>query len=100
MDFHDLQMRVVALLLARVRSGDLTERGLARLAGVSQPHIHNVLKRKRLLSTEMSDRILRSLRMDLLDLICPEDLAEWHRRKKHVPATLLNRPSGSILESV
>ena len=81
MDFHELQMRLVAFLRERIRSGELTERGLARLTRVSQPHIHNVLKEKRLLSIETSDRILRRLRMDLLDLVRPEDLAEWQRRR-------------------
>jgi hypothetical protein len=71
----------VVFLRARVRSGELTERGLARITRVSQPHIHNVLKEKRFLSMETSDKILRRLRMDLLDLIRPEDLAEWHRRR-------------------
>jgi len=81
MDFHELQMRLVVFLRERVRSGELTERGLARITRVSQPHIHNVLKEKRFLSTETSDKILRRLRMDLLDLMRPEDLAEWQRRR-------------------
>jgi transcriptional regulator with XRE-family HTH domain len=81
MDFHDLQARFVVFLRERVRSGELTERGLARITSVSQPHIHNVLKEKRLLSIDMSDKILRRLRMDLLDLIRPEDLLEWRRRR-------------------
>jgi len=81
MDFHELQMRLVVFLRERVRSGELTERGLARITRVSQPHIHNVLKEKRFLSMEMSDKILRRLRMDLLDLMRSEDLAEWQRRR-------------------
>jgi len=81
MDFHELQGRFVVFLRERVRSGELTERGLARLTKVSQPHIHNVLKEKRLLSIDTSDKILRRLRMDLLDLIRPEDLVEWRRRR-------------------
>ena len=81
MDFQELQARFVAFLRERVRSGELTERGLARITRVSQPHIHNVLKEKRFLSIEMSDRILRRLRMDLVDLIHPEDVAEWQRRR-------------------
>jgi len=81
MDFHQLQMRFVAFLRERVRSGELTERGLARITRVSQPHIHNVLKEKRFLSMEMSDKMLCRLRMDVLDLMGTEDLAEWHRRR-------------------
>ena len=40
------------------------------MAGISQPHVHNVLKGKRLFSPELADTILHVLRMDLLDLIC------------------------------
>jgi transcriptional regulator with XRE-family HTH domain len=81
MDFQELRERLVGHLRDRVRSGELTERGLARVSGVSQPHIHNVLKGKRVLSLEMSDAILRQLRIDLLDLMKPEDLLEWRGRR-------------------
>jgi plasmid maintenance system antidote protein VapI len=64
-----------------VRSGDATERGLARLTGVSQPHMHNVLKGKRLLSPEMADQIVGQLHLDLLDFIEPGELLEWQRRR-------------------
>jgi len=77
MVFQELHERLVANLRERVQSGELTERGLARICGVSQPHIHNVLKGKRTLSTEMSDWILRQLNLDLLDLLKPEDFFEW-----------------------
>jgi transcriptional regulator with XRE-family HTH domain len=80
MDFQELRERLVTHLRNRVRSGELTERGLARVSGVSQPHIHNVLKGRRVLSLEMSDAILRQLHIDLLDLMKPEDLLEWRGR--------------------
>jgi transcriptional regulator with XRE-family HTH domain len=80
MDFQTLQSRLVQLLLRRVRNGELSERGLARLTGVSQPHIHNVLKGKRFFSLEKSDHILRELDLDLFDLVQPEDLVSWPRR--------------------
>jgi plasmid maintenance system antidote protein VapI len=81
MDFQELRERLVEHLRDRVRSGELTERGLARISGVSQPHIHNVLKGKRVLSVEMSDEVLRQLHMDLLDLVKPEDLLNWRGRR-------------------
>jgi plasmid maintenance system antidote protein VapI len=81
MNFQELRERLVEHLRDRVRSGELTERGLARLSGISQPHIHNVLKGKRALSPEMSDAILHHLRMDLLDLVKPEDLLQWQGRQ-------------------
>ena len=77
MDFQLLQDRLVDHLQQRVRSGEVTERGLARITGVSQPHIHNVLKRKRFLSVSTADMLLRRLRIDLLELVHPE---EWPPR--------------------
>jgi len=79
MDFRELQQRLVARLRARIHSGELTERGLARMGGISQPHLHNVLKGKRLLSADMADEIMHRLHMDLLDLIQPADLPDWRR---------------------
>ena len=69
MNFRLLQMRLVSDVRARVRNGELSERGLARLTGISQPHIHNTLKGKRLFSWKNADAILRELDLDLLDLI-------------------------------
>jgi predicted transcriptional regulator len=80
MNLRDLQERLVANLRERVRGGEITERGLARLTGVSQPHIHNVLKGKKLLSTDLADQIMRHLRMDVLDLVDPVHLMDWQRR--------------------
>ena len=81
MTLGDLQQRFVALLRNRVRNGELTERGLARMVGVSQPHIHNVLHGKRTFSVETVDDIMRHLRMDVLDLIEPGEWAD--RDKRH-----------------
>lgn len=81
LDFQQLHRRLTLLLLERVQGGELTERGIARITGVSQPHIHNVLKGKRLLSTVTADAILRELRLDLLDLVERRELLEWQQRR-------------------
>jgi transcriptional regulator with XRE-family HTH domain len=73
MNFQELEGRFLEHLRRRIRSGELTERQLARLAGISQPHIHNVLKGKRLLSMELADTVLHVLRLDLMELIDPEE---------------------------
>jgi hypothetical protein len=73
MDFQQLHGRLVDHLQRRVRNGEMTERGLSRLTGVSQPHIHNVLKGKRLFSLSSADGILRQLRLDVLDLLEPHE---------------------------
>jgi transcriptional regulator with XRE-family HTH domain len=81
MDFQELERRFIEHLRQRIRSGELTERKLARLAGVSQPHVHNVLKGKRIFSLAMADTILHVLRLNLLDLIEPEEVSEIQRRR-------------------
>jgi transcriptional regulator with XRE-family HTH domain len=81
MTFGDLHERLIENLRQRVRSGEMTERGLARATGVSQPHIHHVLGGKRLLSAVTADRILGRLHMDLLDLIELEELLQSRRRR-------------------
>jgi transcriptional regulator with XRE-family HTH domain len=81
MTFHELQQRLLEELRRRVRSGAATERGLARLSGISQPHLHNVLKGKRLLSMDKADDLLRHLQIDVLQLILPEELQESCRRR-------------------
>lgn len=68
-NFQGLQTRLVVHLRHRVRSGEITERSLARVTGISQPHLHNVLKGKRFLSVGKSDQILHQLHLDLMDLI-------------------------------
>ncbi len=73
MYFEDLHRRMIAHLLAALQRGDLTERGLARLAGLSQPHLHNVLNGSRRLSNAMADQILRRLKITLLDLLTPDE---------------------------
>ncbi len=80
MTFKSLEYRLFCELRESIRSGGVTERGLARMAGVSQPHLHNVLKGKRFFSLEKADQVLRSLGMDVLDLIDPN---EWNQRRPH-----------------
>ena len=80
MDFQELERRFIDHLQRGIRSGELTERGLARMAGISQPHVHNVLKGKRIFSLQMADLILHVLRLDLLDLISPQEIEEKRRQ--------------------
>jgi plasmid maintenance system antidote protein VapI len=74
MDFRGLHQRLRELLRDRITSGEVTVRGLARMTGVSQPHMHNVLKGKRLFSPTTADRILEHLQIDVLELLDPNDI--------------------------
>src|SRR5688572_20640405 len=77
MHFLQLRERLLVLLRARVRNGQLTERGLARAVGFSQPHIHNVLKGTRILSPEIADLILSQLNLSVLDLFAKSELLAY-----------------------
>ena len=81
LDFQELQRRLVAYLRESVRNGEMTERRLARITGISQPHIHHVLRGKRGFSIMAADQGLRTLHNDLLDFLEPEDIAEWQSRE-------------------
>jgi transcriptional regulator with XRE-family HTH domain len=79
MYFELLQLRLVAHIQQRVQRGELTERGLARHTGISQPHLHNVLKGVRVLSPRMADLLLHHLHITLLDLLDADELAAQQR---------------------
>ena len=87
MDFCDLQERLLRDVKRRVSNGEITERRLARAAGLSQPHMHNILKGIRDLTPFNADRILRTLRLTICDLLETRELQhglDW-RRGTNVP---------------
>ncbi|MGC2661900.1 MAG: helix-turn-helix transcriptional regulator [Bryobacteraceae bacterium] len=68
-NFDTLQGRLIALANFRIRNGEFTERGLARMLQVSQPQMHNVLKGQRRLRWELADALLARLNISVLDLL-------------------------------
>jgi len=74
MNFHQLRRQLITLLKARLGNGELSERRLALLTGISQPHIHNVLKGRKKLSPELADLILSRLGISVMDLLPEPDL--------------------------
>jgi transcriptional regulator with XRE-family HTH domain len=72
--YQDAQAKLLAYVRDRIQNGELTERGLARLIGISQPHVHNVLKGARNLSAEIFDALLEHFQMSLLDLAGAKEL--------------------------
>ena len=98
MTFREAQLKLLAYVVDRIHNGELTERGFARLIGISQPHAHNVLKGLRNLSPEIFDSILKYFHMSLLDL-APVEEVEANLRKRRAPersaeAPFLNAPVG------
>lgn len=85
MYFGLLHSRLVDHMRGRVRSGEITERGLARLAGISQPHLHNVLKGVRLLSAGMADQVVLNLHLSAFDLVEENELGLRRARLDPAP---------------
>lgn len=69
MYLEELYARLMEEARLRIRTGLVTERGLARLCGVSQPHMHNVLKNIRTLSPDASSRLMRALDLTVPQLV-------------------------------
>jgi transcriptional regulator with XRE-family HTH domain len=83
LNFQDARLRLLAYVRNEIRNGELTERRLARLVGISQPHAHNVLKGVRTLSPQVFDLVLKYFHLSLLDLAPTEELeAQLQRRRQ------------------
>jgi len=67
--FEILLFKLRSLLREKVKNGELTERGMARATGVSQPHLHNILKGIRTLPPELADQLISLAGLDLQNLI-------------------------------
>jgi Peptidase S24-like len=82
MKFKALQENLRKALWQRIEQGELTGLGLAGQTGFKQAHISNFLNRKRGLSLEGMDKVLRVQRLSVLDLLDP---AEVNKRASIVP---------------
>lgn len=86
--FAVLCARLIQQVKLRINSGEFTERGLARILGISQSQTHNVLKGARRLQMQLADRILTKLDLSAMDLLDEAELeaalrlkmAEWDRQ--------------------
>ncbi len=72
--FRALQLRLLAFVNARIQNGEFSERALARLLGLSQPQLHNVLKGARTLQTSLADAFLAHFGISIKDLLTEEEM--------------------------
>lgn len=77
--------RVRQLAGTAVQNGEWTERGLARRLGVSQAHLHNVLKGRRRLTPELADVLMLELRITLEEIA--SEPPPTHKTQPRVPAS-------------
>ena len=75
----DLLTALRANLNLRIRNGELTERNLAKRIGLSQAHMHNVLKGARILTAEVADLLMLELNLSVADLLAEEHLEPKRR---------------------
>lgn len=80
--FDGLQVRLLKLVNTRIHNGEYTERGLARILGISQSQLHNVLKGARKLHLDLADRFLAKFGLTLLDLFGEHELEEALRVRR------------------
>ena len=86
--FRELQRRLLMYVVTRIRNGEFTERGLARILDVSQPQLHNVLKGARPLKPEFADRVLQHFKIGVLDLVGVHELGMQVKAHQDAAGTL------------
>lgn len=74
--FLSLKSRLIGLVNLRIQNGDFTQRGLARILGISQSQVHNVLKGARKLTAELADHLMLRLDISVLDLLEADELVD------------------------
>lgn len=87
MRFAVLQARLITRIDGRLRNGELTVRGLALRAGISQPHLTNILRGRRALTAQTADQILDALDLSLRELFDETVEAEEGGSQFRRPAT-------------
>jgi len=85
MKFKVLQDNLRKTLLTRIEEGHLTGLRLAKETGFKQAHISNFLNKKRGLSIEGMDKVLKVQSLSVLDLIDP---GEVNKRASILPPSL------------
>lgn len=85
LSFQDLQHRLIVFVVTKIRNGEFTERRLARVLGVSQPQLHNVLKGVRPLKPDFADCLMRQFEIGILDLVDHAEMAEYLQVRTESP---------------
>ena len=74
--FEALFRRLISAVNLRIKNGEYTERGLARILEISQPQMHNVLKGARKMHVDLADRLLSKLDLSVTQLFEADELSE------------------------
>lgn len=81
--FTVLKVRLIRVVNRRIHNGEFTERGLARILQISQPHLHHLLKQSRKLHADLADKLMLRLGLSILDLLDNSEVsAEFNSRRE------------------
>jgi plasmid maintenance system antidote protein VapI len=94
LNFDELIERLRAYIRHRIHSGEYTERSLARILRVSQPHLHNMLKGVRRVNVEFADQVMTKFRISILDLMDAEEMWNYLDEK----SVNSRKPAGQATE--
>jgi hypothetical protein len=95
MGFEHLSVSLVAFLRRKVSNGEWTERSLALRAGISQPHVHQVLRGTRQISPPLADRLMEVASISVYDLLDPGELDIYLARPDRADQWLEWKPSSA-----
>ena len=90
--FGGLSRRLIERVRLLIRNGEATERGLARQIGISQPHLHNVLKGVREMTPQVADLLLKGLGISVLEMATPNELGDCLQRTQPFDVTMIYVP--------
>jgi plasmid maintenance system antidote protein VapI len=76
-NFYELSVRLREYIQQRIDGGEFTERSLARILRISQPHLHNMMKGVRRLSVDFADRAMLKFGLSFLDLMSEEEILQF-----------------------
>ena len=72
--FDELTSRLRTYIRQLINRGEFTERSIARVLHISQPHVHNVLKGVRRMNVDLADQIMGKLTITIFDLISDQEI--------------------------
>jgi plasmid maintenance system antidote protein VapI len=81
LNLDELTARLRAYIRLQINSGEFTERSLARVFHISQPHLHNVLKGARRFTLEFADQVMSKFQITVFDLISDEEIWNYFDEK-------------------
>jgi plasmid maintenance system antidote protein VapI len=99
--FEVVRSRLIQKVRRKIDNGEFTERGFARILGISQSQTHNVLKGTRTMQIELADRILMKLGLTIMDLLIETELESALRRKMvKWDAEIVRDPGSNCLDDL